>query len=290
MKSAKMKKGYYSNFLRTKTLKEGVPKTKPPKVKRTTPSDLSDVQAETYRWLVDFSIIPVIDVPTREALVASVCDLRFQALFKLGRIFNVIVNPPASGDFHAALHSLGRLVRGLQEKGVLPLNVDVNKLARREKPVVLELLNTLHSWSVKGAARVMANSTASVISQWLFSLGLAPMIGDDWFNPSLSLMEDRVRNGELLRSLCVVFRPEVFEPPLPPAKTPREMVERNRQALVILAEEGAVAKIDIQRAEDIVRGTTDAAEAVLIKVKREYERRQKQMVDGVTIFDESILL
>lgn len=285
-----MKKGYYANFLRTKSLKEERPKPKHPKPMRTTPSDLSDVQSETYRWLVDFSIIPVLDTPTRDALVSSVCSLRFQALFKLGRFFNVIVSPPATDDIQAVAQSLLFLIRGLQEKGILSLSVDLQRLVRRDRGAVLDLLNTLHQWAMKGGRRTIPSSTAGILSQWLFSLGLYPMIGEDWFNPELSLMEDRVRNGELMRSLCVVLRPEVFEPPLPPAKTPREMVERNRQALVILAEEGAIGKIDVQRAEDIVRGTTDAAEVVLFKVKKEYERRQRQMIDGLPIFDESILL
>ena len=285
-------KGYYANFLRTKSLKKGQIKKDLPKKKvmQKAGLGLSDVQAMCYQWLVDNSIIKVLDNPTRESLVDAVTVSKFQALFKIGRFFNVVVSPPNSQDIRVIAKSLTLLIRALQEKSILPVDTDIDRIVRKDRSEVTNLLVNLHQWAVKGMRKGMSNSRKEFISKWLSSLGLRPAIGDDWFNNKLSLMEDKVRNGELLRSLCVAFRPEVFEGPLPPAKSPREMVERVRQALVVLAEEGAIQNADIQKAEDMVRGTTDAAEIVILKAKKEYEKREKMMIEKVAILNDSLIL
>ena len=193
-----MKAGYYANFLKTKSLKErqNRKRTTVKKVMKKVSFNLSDVQAACYQWLVDNSIIKVIDDPTKETLIDAVTTQRFHALFKIGRFFNVIVTPPNSEDIRIIAKCIRMLIRGLQEKGILPLNTDIERIVRKDRSEVMELLVNLHQWSVKGTRKGMDSSKKEFISKWLFSLGLRPATGDEWFSDKLSLIEDKVRNGE----------------------------------------------------------------------------------------------
>jgi hypothetical protein len=114
-------------------------------------------------------------------------------------------------------------------------------------------------------------------------LGLVPADGEVWFGGGkvVSLADDRLRNGQLLRSLCIVLRPEIFEGILPPAKASREMVDRNRQSLVILAEEGAIQEDDVELAEAVVRGEPEAIEGILRSVKNWWEERLRGAKKGI---------
>ena len=84
-----MKAGYYSNFLRSKALKEGVKDVQMKRKVRKQQSiqaDLSDVQTAAYNWMVDSGLIRVLDTVTRDTLVESITTSKFQALFKIGKL------------------------------------------------------------------------------------------------------------------------------------------------------------------------------------------------------------
>lgn len=283
-----MKTGYYSNFLHSKALKAGVTTVQVKRtVKKPQPihADLSDIQTSAYNWMVDSGLIRVLDNVNRDTLVEALTAAKFQSLFKIGRYFGVAVSQPRSDELSLVTNAITFLIRGLQEKGVIPLTVSIEKIVRKDRNHVLDLLVLMYQCAIKGP-RATSLAKLAELSNWLLSLGLSPSPNEDWFSGHSSLLEDKGRNGELLCSLCSVLRPVMFDEPVPPAKSPREMAERNRQALAILCEEGVIERSDVQRAEDIVRGTTDALEIIVGKVKREYDKRQEQMMNQIAIFDD----
>lgn len=267
-----MNKGYYATFLQKKVLESGKPKQIKRIEKKAQPTDLSDVEADACRFLVESSVIQPIEPQTRAILSASLTGSRFRGLFALGRLLNIRASPPTGGDFAGTVKAVAFLVAGLQEKGALPLTTSVDRIVKNSVPDVMHVLVGCHQYVLR---EMSGPSTLRAISTWLRSLGMRPVVGDEWFARKLPLLEDRARNGELMRNMCIVFRPEVFDEKPPPATTAVEMAKRNRQALAVLAEEGAIETSDIGRADDIVRGANDAFETILMKVKVEYERREK---------------
>jgi len=240
-----------------------------PRPKGPGPSDLSDAQAAACRWLVDSQLIRVLDAPGRASLAEPVAGSRLRVPFRLGRIFRVHAGAPGSGDHAAVSRAVTFLVRGLQERQVLPLGVDVRKVARRDGAEVLGVVVGLHEFALASRTAPAGDGLSVRLDS------LAPARGSGWFDERLPLAGDSARNGELLRSLCVALRPDVFEEPPPPARSPWEMAERNRQALAVLAEVGAIERSDVERAEDIVRGTAGIAEAVPASVRRVWERWER---------------
>jgi hypothetical protein len=234
-----------------------------------------------YNWLVDISILKVIDNPTGATITEAFCASNFLPLFKVAKLFGVIVSPARSSQLKAIEESVAALILGLQQKSVIPLSIDASQIVRKDRSAVGKLIVSLHRSGLK--IRKVPAASLQELSRWLLSLGLVPPNGDEWFagGKSLSVADDTVRNGDLLRSLCLVFRPEIYEAILPPVTTTREMIERNRQSLVILAQEGAVPEVDIDLAESVVKGVPDAIDQILRSIKNQWRKRLKLASEAI---------
>lgn len=281
-----MSNGYYNIYMKNKTLKTNrkTHVSVPQKVPQG--NELSDVQLAAYNWLVDSSFMKLIDNVNKDAFVEAICVNKFSVLFKVGRSFGVVVTSPQSEQLIHIRHSIKYLVHGLQEKQLIPMSTKVDAIAIQDRIEILNFIVNLHQAAMKGVKTTNSPAELNSLSQWLISIGLRPPSGKEWFacNRPLFLLEDPLRNGSIFQKLCVIFRPEVFINQIPPSKSLKEVVERNRQALIILAEEGAIDEQDIHLAEDLVRGTTDAAEKLLTKIRREYKIRQKNAIDCICVY------
>ncbi|OHS97385.1 hypothetical protein TRFO_36390 [Tritrichomonas foetus] len=277
-----MGKGYYEQFQATKALKTGT--TRPiPRVKKeikTTKTGLTDLQISAYQFFQEKGFLPLFDIPLPELLIQSMVSKHFLSLFKIGAYFKVFVTPPQSDQLSQILTPLRRLLNEMKEKQIIPIGINPEQIVRENHEELLQFLVSSYEWAVKGGGGSTLAARLQKLSEWLISLGIYPPIGNAWFTNGrpLYLIEDPLRNGDLFRSLCIVMRPELYEPRPPPASTPREMVERVRQALAILSEDGLIDQDDILCAEEIVRGTTDAAEVILEKAMKSYEKKQRTVL------------
>jgi hypothetical protein len=268
-----MEDSYYAAFLRTKSLQNGKPPRRAPR-KPSRPRKLSDMQLAAYRWLVDTSIIKLLDDPTPSTLADCVAASNFAALVKMARFFGVILPSARSGPSR-----ISAVLGQLRERGMLGPTVDAERVAAGDRAEIGRLLIELHQ--AAGLAKQVGppDATEAEVSDWLVSLGLLPATGDSWIGAGRvrALGDDRMRNGDLLRGLCIVFRPEIFEGALPPAKSPREMIQRVKQALAVLADEGAIQNLSEVSAEAIVKGVPGAVEPVLAGAMDLWQTRMGKM-------------
>ena len=285
-----MGKGYYEKFLQSKSSKSKkstTSQTKKRAVKPTSQNIFTDIQVSAYQWLHDKGILPLIDDLTKQNLVSSLMDKNFLAIFKIGAVFKVFVTPPKNAQLSRVMIPLQRLVDEMKEKRIIPIDINHELIAKGNPDEILRFLTFSYEFSVIGDEMDGLPVRLNKISDFLLSLGIytPPNAGKTWFNNMrpLYLIEDPIRNGELFRSLCVVIRPEIYESKPPPAKTPREMAERIRQALVILNEEGFIDDDDVLNADSIVRGTTDTAEKIIEKIMNSYEKRAQASINGLSI-------
>lgn len=285
-----MGKGYLDRFLQSKSNKSSQSTSRQSK-KRTTKESiqngLTDIQISAYQWLHDKGILPLIDNLTKQNLASFLIDRNFLAIFKIGAIFKVFVTPPKNVQLSRTMISLQRLLDEMKEKRIIPIDVNHELIAKGNNDEIIRFLTFSYEYSIIGNEIDGLPVRLKKMSDFLLSLGIypPPNSGKAWFTNGrpLYLIEDPIRNGELFRSLCIVFRPELYEPNPPPAKTPREMAERIRQALVILSEDDLIDEGDILCAESIVRGTTDTAERIIEKIMISYEKRAQTALNNLAI-------
>ena len=285
-----MGKGYLERFIKSKSSKNDASEKKIAKkrsVKETNQNGLTDIQISAYQWLHDKGIAPLIDNLTKQSLVSYLIERNFLAIFKIGAIFKVFVTPPKNVQLSRVMISLQRLLDEMKEKRIIPIEINHELIAKGNQDEIIRFLTFSYEFSIIGNGIDGLPVRLKRISDFLLSLGIypPPNSGKAWFSNgrSLYLIEDPIRNGELFRSLCIVFRPEIFESQLPPAKTPREMAERIRQALVILNEDGLIDEEDILSANSIVRGTTDTAEKIIEKIMYSYEKKAQTAINSLVI-------
>lgn len=285
-----MGKGYLERFQQANANKNGqssIKKTKKKTEKVSVQNILSDIQISAYEWLHEKGVLPLIDNPTKHNLVSFLIDKNFLAIFKIGAIFKVFVTPPKNAQLSRIIIPLQRLLDEMKEKRIIPIDIDHDLIAKGNADEILRFLTFSYEFSIIGNEIDGLPVRLKKMSDFLLSLGIypPPNSGKAWFTNGrpLYLIEDPIRNGEVFRSLCIVVRPEIFESKPPPAKTPREMAERIRQALVILSEDGFIDEDDVFAAESIVRGTTDTAEKILEKFMKSYEKKQQAILKNVSI-------
>lgn len=287
-----MKKGYYEQFLEKKSnptkLISSKTKKKSHSNKENNQSGLSDIQMSAYQWAHEKGVITLIDNVTKQTLLISLVAKRFLALFKIGAIFRVFVTPPKNDNFSEVKHAIKRLLNRLKEKRILPMSFNPELIAQGNQNELLYFFTTTYQFYLQGNPENGLPARLQKLSEFLISLGINPpaSIGNSWFTNSrpLYLVEDPLRNGELLRSLCVVIRPEVYESKPPPAKTPSEITERIKQALVILSEDGYIDNEDTFMAEGILRGTTDTTEKILFKFMNSYNQKSQSIIASLNVF------
>jgi hypothetical protein len=261
-------KSYYANFLKSKSLPL---KPATARTRSTLPPtrELSDLQRAAYNWLVDNGVLTLIDNIDQDSLVEIVSAHDYAVFHKIGRLFALKF---ARG--RSLKETLRGMVQSFHEKGILPTSIVVDRLVHNDPNEVLSVLVYCHQFARRD--RFSEDAAAADLSDWLTKLGIQPPV-----ESPPSLLHDRVRNGDLLRDLCVVLRPELFQGVMPPARSPQEMVTRIRQSLAILAEEKAVENPTILSPEDIVRGNMGINQ-VIAGVKKLWESRSMAMMERVT--------
>jgi hypothetical protein len=225
-----------------------------------------------YHWLVDISVLKLLDTPNLATIAEAFSASNFLALFKVAKFFGVVVTSPRSARLQ---ETVSAVIQSLQEKLILPVSVNVSQLIQKDKIEIAKVIVSLHETALN--RKKASEASLQELSDWLLSLGLIPSNGEEWFGrkQTFSFTEEKLRNGDLFRSLCIVFRPEIFEGILPPVNVTQEMIERNRQSLTILADEGVISKYQINLAEKIVQGIPEVIEEILRNVKESWEERRR---------------
>lgn len=282
-----MSGSYYQEYIKQKQIKEGtytsrinesIQKKNPPNYANM----LTDNQLSAYNWLIAKSIIQPIDEVDKRALTLLLCSNKFQILFKLGSLFGIVTSKPVSNYLSHIKPSIHALVRGLQEKKVLPTAINVDALCKNDQYEVLAFL--VSCYIADTAPPPLLEADISRISQWLINIGIEPPLNDkEWFlnTKPLHISSDSLRNGDLFCQLCVVFRPETFNGSIPPTYIPREIKERLNQSLRILADENAIDESDINLTDAIIKGKIDVIITLLQKVHIAYQKRQEQSLKAI---------
>ena len=282
-----MGKGYLDQYQDTKALKNGTFRKSTRRISRNQKSakvGLTDLQLSAYQFFQDKGFLPLYDALTPSSLLECLVSKHFLALFRIGSYFKIFVTPPQNNQLSNIMTPMRRLLSGLQEKHIIPLDISAEQIARENQNEVFRLLVSMFNYAVNGEGKSIS-ARLEELSNWLISLGIFPPNGVSWFTSGrpLYLIEDPLRNGDLLRSLCIVMRPEVYEQKPPPASTPKEMVERVRQSLAMLSEDGLIDSSDVLLAESVVQGTTNAAEKILEKAMKAYETKQHIALSNIKI-------
>lgn len=240
--------------------------------------ELSENQLGAVNWLIDCSLIQYQDQITKDKLVQLVTEKNFLLLFKIAGLFGVKIPFPNSSKMTKQKESISLLITELQNKNVITTHVDKDLILRCNKKAILNLIECLYLKAMEGSPYHKSFCSYQTISNWLIDLGMIPPYGEDWFSGvDLYLMEDSLRNGEVFRKLCYIFRPDVYEGVLPPATDAKEIMKRISQSLMMLAEDGIIDKEDIQLGPSIVRGDIPVIYQILTKIYYSYLKRLQNL-------------
>ena len=240
---------------------------------------LTENQQSAYNWLVDLSFISYVDRITKDTFVELILAKKCLCLFRIGKYFGIGVKCPVSAQLHKISNSLRMLFAEMISKNILEKNYDPELVASGDRKTVLTLIVELHQKAMEGSPFIQSHPSIKLLSDWLIGFGMIPPYGDEWFVPTkLYLVEDPLRNGELFRNLCYVFRPDIYDGLLPPATDQKEMVERNRQALMVFAEDGIIDSCDVNLCKDIVRGNQNVIISLLERIYIAYNKRKEKVV------------
>ena len=240
---------------------------------------LTQKQLAAYNWLVNLSFLQYIDNINKDTFVELILSRKCLCLFRIGKYFGIGVKCPVSAQLYKVTEALRLLFTEFLSKNILEKSVDPELVAGGDRRTVLNLIVSLHQKAMEGAPFAPAHPSIKILNDWIISFGMIPPYGDDWFSQTkLYLVEDPMRNGEVFRNLCYVFRPDIYDGPLPPATDQKEMVERNRQALMVFAEDGFIDSCDVNLCHDIVRGNQNVIITLLEKIYMAYNKRYQKVV------------
>lgn len=288
------KNGFLDMYLKRREeqmMRQEIPKMekRSQKSEKSNSSELPSNLKNAYSWLVELSYIPYNSIMSKESLVEHVTAKKFMLLFKLAKLFGINVKTPQSDQMDKITHSISVLIKSLVDKSIIPANYNVNQVIRGDKKTILRLIGDLYSKSQETETR-SANDARYSVSKWLISLGITPPHGDRWFmNHKTFLHEDPLRNGELLRKILVVFKPETFIKDLPKTDDKVIIIGRVRDSLAKLAEEGLASKHDLQFAEDIVNGSINQVVSILSRMQEVYFRRQNMVIRRIVSSNQQTL-
>lgn len=231
----------------------------------------NEIEAASYAWLVDKSIIRGIDNPTRDDFAEMLSAHRFVPIFRAARLLKVCVNSPLTEKAEDILPQLRLLLDELQSRHLLNHEIKAEALYKRDTEALLCLAVDLF----EASAQPNTTDLQEPIREWLESLGIFHPSGQPWFseNQGVYRNEDPLRNGELLRRIAQAFKPATYQRPPPPVTTIQQMKERNQKSIDMLIHEGIITRINAISSEDIVCGDRGRVLVFLDQLRVEFQKR-----------------